>query len=264
MHTIATTAEKIFKVGGENMYSKLKISATIEIITGLHIGGSDTYSAIGAVSSPVIRDSLTGCPIIPGSSLKGKMRVLLSRSIKKELKPDDDPDPVKRLFGTSNNSGTSSNSGTNSNDSKSSVDNTNNKTNQFYSRLQFWDAFLINLEELKEVGLTEVKFENTINRSNSKANPRQIERVIRGAKFAFVLTYDAVEENEIIEDFENIAKAIILLQLDYLGGHGTRGYGRVAFSGFNVECVAGEIDYDTLEAIKELLKKAEYSPDLSM
>lgn len=87
------------------MYSKLKISATIEIITGLHIGGSDTYSAIGAVSSPVIRDSLTGCPIIPGSSLKGKMRVLLSRSIKKELKPDDDPDPVKRLFGTSNNSG---------------------------------------------------------------------------------------------------------------------------------------------------------------
>jgi CRISPR-associated protein Csm3 len=61
------------------MYSKLKISATLEVKTGLHIGGSDTFSAIGAVDSPVIRDSRTGKPIIPGSSLKGKMRVLLNR-----------------------------------------------------------------------------------------------------------------------------------------------------------------------------------------
>jgi CRISPR-associated protein Csm3 len=40
------------------MYSKIKISATLEVKTGLHIGGSDVFSAIGAVDSPVIRDSL--------------------------------------------------------------------------------------------------------------------------------------------------------------------------------------------------------------
>lgn len=54
-------------------YSKFLISGEIEVITGLHIGGTDSYSAIGAVDSPVIRDSVTNNPIIPGSSIKGKM-----------------------------------------------------------------------------------------------------------------------------------------------------------------------------------------------
>lgn len=217
------------------MYSKLKISATLEVKTGLHIGGSDTFSAIGAVDSPVIRDSRTGKPIIPGSSLKGKMRVLLNRSIKNKLiqnDPNDDDDIVKRLFGTS-------------------------RQPIQHSRLQFWDAFLINEDELKENGFTEVKYENTISRSTSMANPRQIERVIRGAKFSFILTYDAIEENEIEEDFRNIAKAITLLQSDYLGGHGTRGYGRVAFYGFDVECITGVINDKTMMVIKEQMKQTE-------
>jgi CRISPR-associated protein Csm3 len=148
----------------------------------MHIGGSNTFSAIGAVDSPVVRDALSGNPIIPGSSLKGKMRTLLARALEQNIKlspPDKDKEKVKRLFGTSSNP-------------------------IIHSRLQFKDAFIINADELKDIGTTEVKFENTINRATSVANPRQIERVIRGTKFGFEMIYDAVEENQIDEDFSNI------------------------------------------------------------
>ena len=62
------------------MYTKILIQFDLEVVTGMHIGGSSAFSAIGAVDSPVIRDALTGRPIVPGSSLKGKLRTLLARS----------------------------------------------------------------------------------------------------------------------------------------------------------------------------------------
>lgn len=60
-------------------YTKIKITGIIEVKTGLHIGGDDSFSAIGSVDSPVVRDPLTRDPVIPGSTLKGKMRSLLAR-----------------------------------------------------------------------------------------------------------------------------------------------------------------------------------------
>ena len=63
------------------MFAKVMISGTIETVTGLHIGGSGAFSAIGAVDSPVVKDSRTGRPMIPGSSLKGKCGRCLQRDI---------------------------------------------------------------------------------------------------------------------------------------------------------------------------------------
>ena len=63
------------------MFAKIEISGTIEIVTGLHIGGSSAFSAIGAVDSPVIMDTRSKQPMIPGSSLKGKMRALLAKPV---------------------------------------------------------------------------------------------------------------------------------------------------------------------------------------
>ena len=60
------------------MSGKLIIRCELEVLTGMHIGGTDIFSAIGAVDSPVIRDSHSGLPIVPGSSLKGKLRALLA------------------------------------------------------------------------------------------------------------------------------------------------------------------------------------------
>ena len=150
------------------MYGKILISGKIEVLTGMHIGGSDSFSAIGAIDAPVIRDTLSGLPIIPGSSIKGKMRTLLARELSDNIvlqNANDDPLEVRRLFGS----------------------NRDKKVQP--SRLIFRDCTLINKEELN-YSATEVKFENTINRSTGVANPRQIERVVPGAMFDFSLVYD--------------------------------------------------------------------------
>lgn len=49
------------------MYGKILIRCDLEVRTGMHIGGSSAFSAIGAVDSPVVRDPYTGYPIVPGA-----------------------------------------------------------------------------------------------------------------------------------------------------------------------------------------------------
>ncbi len=80
-----------------------------------------------------------------------------------------------------------------------------------------------NAKELSNVGVTEVKTENAISRANSVANPRQIERVIAGAKFGVSIVYDVTDPAQVEEDLSLLAKGMKLLQMDYLGGHGSRG-----------------------------------------
>ena len=86
------------------MYGKMIIRCCLVVRTGLHIGAGNAFSAIGAVDSQVVRDPLTGLPMIPGSSLKGKLRSLLARSLSKDIQrmPDFDQDDgrIKRLFGS--------------------------------------------------------------------------------------------------------------------------------------------------------------------
>ena len=90
------------------MYGKILIRCDLEVRTGMHIGGSSAFSAIGAVDSPVVRDPYTGYPIVPGSSLKGKLRTLLARSTYQDIEAmakagscDKDPEQILRLFGSS-------------------------------------------------------------------------------------------------------------------------------------------------------------------
>lgn len=207
------------------MYTKILIQFDLEVVTGMHIGGSSTFSAIGAVDSPVIRDALTGRPIVPGSSLKGKLRTLLARSfagdIQKMPEFKDDHPAVLRMFGSTS----------------------------ARSRLQFADAFVRNAETMKAVGLTEVKSENVIKRLTSEAMPRQIERVNPGTIFAETIVYDVCDQEEMLEDLTLLAKAMKLLQMDYLGGHGSRGSGRVSLKNFRIQDFDGKTDCAQLQKL---------------
>lgn len=93
----------------------------------------------------------------------------------------------------------------------------------------------------------EIKWENTIARLTGSANPRQIERVPAGAEFEFKLVYNIEDEEQIDEDMKILAQGFQLLQMDYLGGHGSRGYGRVKFSDFKVKAINKKIDADEYE-----------------
>lgn len=194
------------------MYAKLLIRAQLTVVTGLHIGGSSAFSAIGAVDSPVIANPLDNQPIIPGSSLKGKLRSLLVRATTNSgLKLgsiDQDPAVVQRLFGCAK--------------------------PVMPARLQFADAFM-NQDKPLPVSPREVKSENTIDRGTCVANPRQIERVIPGVVFDVNIAYTCCEADEFMEDMEQLARSLKLLQLDYLGGHGSRGYGRVRLDNIRLE-----------------------------
>ena len=220
------------------MYAKIQITGKIELKTGMHIGGSSAFAAIGAVDSPVIKDIRTNLPMIPGSSLKGKIRTLLAREYNQELapRPDDDHERLTRLFGSAK----------------------EKKGRQ--SRILISDMFMANEKELRDQGLqsmTEIKFENTINRATAVANPRQIERAIRGTVFELDMIYEVKKEEEILEDMEILAEGMKLLQYDYLGGSGSRGDGKVVFKDIQVESVVGEVDSQIMDACGELMKKVE-------
>ena len=61
------------------MYAKIQITGTIEAVTGMHIGGSSAFSAIGAVDSQIIKDIKTNNPKIPGSNLNRQMRTFFAK-----------------------------------------------------------------------------------------------------------------------------------------------------------------------------------------
>ena len=225
---------------------KLIISGKITAETGLHIGGSKSSLDIGGVDLNVIKTP-QGVPFIPGSSLKGKLRSLLAKTEgsmavnardAKGAKSDEDFPYLLQIFGSSG----------------------DDKDRGEITRLLVRDASLDRDsfdKEFKEkgfeveLGFTDVKWENTINRRKGTAeNPRQLERVPAGASFDFEIVYDLYENADSTE-YKNKADkpepngsgnisilkkhlwaletAMRLLQDDYLGGQGSRGYGKVKF-----------------------------------
>lgn len=189
------------------LVKKIGYEATIELLSGLHIGASTENAQIGGVDKPLIRRKKDDQPYIPGSSLKGKMRCLLEQ--RRGSSEVGMSDQVNGLFGFS--------------------------AKEIQSKILFRDADLTidSAKELKDnfntdLPYTEVKFENSISRTSGTAtNPRQIERVPAGAKFhaKFVINvWDTDNEKEFIELF---MEGIKLLEADYIGGSGTRGYGHI-------------------------------------
>ncbi|MBD2628670.1 type III-A CRISPR-associated RAMP protein Csm3 [Trichormus variabilis] len=106
------------------------------------------------------------------------------------------------------------------------------------SRLIIRDCHLSteSADKLKKVDtglyMTEWKFENGIDRVTAAANPRQLERVPADSKFNFELIYTVENPDQAVEDLQNIAIALAFLEDDALGGHGSRGYGKVKFENF--------------------------------
>ena len=189
---------------------KIVYTGTITIKTGLHIGGTNAALNIGGPDKFVIRNPINNIPYIPGSSLKGKMRALveIANGETNNGKPTNNPNSkAGGLFGISG-------------DTDSSKP----------SRLIVRDAELdVNATDFSNTDLpyTESKTEVVIDRVTAKANPRTFERVPAGAKFKLNLVLNVFESDNENQLKETLNQAIQLLHDDYLGGHGSRGYGQV-------------------------------------
>jgi len=231
-----------------DLYGRIFVRGKIKAMTGLHIGGSPVALAIGAVDNPVIRDTLTGRPYIPGSSVRGKMRSLWEKMsgvrqnwpIGKgvsihvcEKRGDYEQCPVCQIYGVPGQLEAS-----------------------FPTRLVVRDAFLsegseqeLRLQAKTDLPYTEVKWEAAIDRVTSAAVPRQMERVPAGAVFdGFEMVFSVYDEGD-LKRFVDIFEAMQLLEDDYLGGQGTRGSGKVRFEGIRLSCrnrnkYASEVSWD--------------------
>ncbi|MBI2848718.1 MAG: type III-A CRISPR-associated RAMP protein Csm3 [Chloroflexi bacterium] len=216
------------RIEQKKLYGKIKLDGEILCKTGLHIGASKDNLDIGGIDAPVLRDPLTRRPYIPGSSLKGKLRSLLER--KEGMRYNrhsgmgiyrhECAEPgccVCRLFGAT----------------KEGRDGDN-----LPARIIVRDCPLTreSVERLQKIdtGLqyTEWKFENALDRVTAAANPRQLERVPAGARFDFEIVYnvESGDAQDISVDLTNLLETMGLLEDDFLGGHGSRGYGRIEFS----------------------------------
>lgn len=197
---------------------RLFIKGKILVVTGLHIGTGGS-GGIGLVDNPVIRDPLTRRPIVPGSSLKGRLRHAL------EVICGDESDDVVRLFG-------------------SYVDNFEKRS---FGRLLLRDSHLSDesaatLESVDNESLyVEIKTENRIDRARGVAeHPRQSERLPAGAIMDMEMVYNAWGKSRISDDLQNLEMALRFVEDEYIGGCGSRGYGKVEFALENLHWVSIE------------------------
>jgi len=236
------------------LLGKIIIKGKICCLTGLRIGGPRVGLEIGGLDNPVIRDPVTGEPYIPGSSLKGKMRSLLEKSLGLKLTPLPGTEnirihscsnkenakkcPVCRIFGIS-------------------AENAAMPTVIIVRDATLTKESKEKLEKAEtDLPYTEIKWENILDRITSAATPRQMERVPAGAEFNFEIVYNIY--NDVDKDYlRYVFEAMKLLEDDYLGGSGTRGYGKIVFK--DIKVIERTSKYYKGEENEKVLGKDVYS-----
>ena len=81
--------------------------------------------------------------------------------------------------------------------------------------------------------------------------PNEMEQDWEGEEY-----HELEEEQEFLEDMDTLAEAMKLLQYDYLGGNGSRGYGKIQFQDIYTDAVVGHVDNTLLEKCNSILNEA--------
>jgi len=227
------------------LIGKLILEGEMLCESGLHVGAGKGSLEIGGADNPVVKDA-QGRPYVPGSSLRGRIRSLLEQAtgmaVPSELvyiskrkgqevrihQSDRADDEICILFGRSPGRMDKATGGAEEGGVHASP-----------ARLSVFDAPLIagsitaQMRENLDDELTEVKSENAIDRITSQANPRTLERVPAGARFSVRMVLDLLcAEDAVLPAM--LVQGLALLQDDALGGGGSRGNGRVSFSGLKL------------------------------
>ncbi|MHB1661179.1 MAG: type III-A CRISPR-associated RAMP protein Csm3 [bacterium] len=207
------------------------LQGIIELKSGLHIGSGSDEIKIGGTDQPVIKNPIDGMPYIPGSSLKGKIRSLIEWKEGKvgtdggPYSTDDSANAIARIFGN----------GKNKESYKGGP--TRVTFNDCYLNSKYIEDWAIkeNMDKLFEIK-TEVSIDR-VKGTASGAGPRRMERIVSGAEFDFSLAYkifamdtNGGDDGKLDEEnFNLLLKGMRMLELDSLGGSGSRGYGKIEF-----------------------------------
>ena len=217
-----------------------QITGVIHLRSGLHIGAGKDTVEIGGLDQPIIKHPVSGAPYIPGSSLKGKMRALLETSIF-SANPDTRTSvlagkpcecgkkgcPACTLFGSHN--------------APQKCDPDLGPT-----RILVRDANLTPEceEQFKNGRLPmEIKYENIINRVQGVAeHPRPLERVPAGTAFVLNIALKVYDGDRAEDLLQHVWQGLKLIEMDALGGGGSRGNGQVRFGELQVDGEAVDLD----------------------
>ncbi|MDI6750263.1 MAG: type III-A CRISPR-associated RAMP protein Csm3 [Rhodocyclaceae bacterium] len=224
------------------------LTARLVLETGLHIGAGDSEMHIGGIDNPVIKNPITHQPYIPGSSLKGKMRSLLewrTGAVKpgvlgykdfvsaQEEKQREQIGAIVKLFGIS---------GSEQLDEKQALE-------IGPTRLAFWDCEMTaDSANLPREQQTEEKSEVSIDRISGTAKNgslRNTERVPAGVAFDFRLSLKVIDDENLLP---TVLVGLRLIELDSLGGSGSRGYGKVRFADLKLDGEPIELPQDPFAA----------------
>lgn len=240
--------------GHRSLIGKVFFKGDIILKTGLHIGGSQESMQIGGLDSPVIKDSVTNLPYIPGSSLKGKLRSTLEKFGERRK------DGKKEKLSFNRNIGTFRNNvfihccedvryalhcdvcrifGSTGDDRSMPR---GEKAENLPSLLVVRDCLLDKSLITGSSQFLELKMETGIDRANMSANPRKIERVLPDNKFNFEMIYSvesiglkkenkpSFPEEDVSKDLNNILTCMEIIESEGIGGYSSRGYGKVEFA----------------------------------
>lgn len=251
------------------------IRGIIRCVHPLHIGGTYEEYEIGGMDNPIIREPDSRYPYIPGSSLRGKMRSMLEWAEGKVELNENGNAPVHTCSGFVRESNPPAFCPVCLAFGSSASEVLGEKRFVGPTRLiirdahltEYWEEKLTMLRQKRGIPMAEYKTENQIDRITSVANPRPIERTIKGTEFELEMVYriysiptpcslqrimgdleptsDEEEENLIsvetiqqcqydggiasVEHLRNIFFAMQLVEDTYLGGGGGRGSGKVEF-----------------------------------
>ncbi|MCI0556422.1 MAG: type III-A CRISPR-associated RAMP protein Csm3 [Anaerolineae bacterium] len=214
------------------LHGRILIEGSIRAVTGLHIGKGKGGIMIGGIDNAVIRDTVTDKPYIPGSSLKGKLRSLAEKSAGKkknfprdsrvqihvcERAADYKDCQVCRIYGVPGQMESSA------------------PTHLIVRDIFLHGESADRLKDMEtELPFTEIKYEASIDRITSEANPRPLERVPADSVFGpFEMIFSIYDQRDFTL-LVNLFEALRLLEDDYLGGSGSRGSGKVKFEGITV------------------------------
>lgn len=239
------------------LYGRILITCEIHALTGLHIGGSSTGLEIGGVDNTVIRDPLTNAPYIPGSSLRGKMRSQLEKTLglaqnnrigqvtihtckKPQEYHKDGGCPVCHIFGVPGEVEATGPTLLLVRDTPLSAESK--------------DALA---QAHTDLAYSEIKTEVAIDRVTSAATPRTLERVPAGAVFAPAELVFSIYQGADFARLKHVVDGLQLLEDDYLGGYGSRGSGKVAFRQISIAARSGENysqlhPWQTFSSLREL------------
>ncbi|MCX7903894.1 MAG: type III-A CRISPR-associated RAMP protein Csm3 [Caloramator sp.] len=207
----------------------INMKRIMRLKTGLRIVGGDDEIRIGGVDNSIIKDPLTGLPYIPGSSLKGVLRSSLEIAKGKTKVCDCGECIICRIFGKANNKET--------------------EKLRSFTRIIVRDSFLTErskeiLNEVLPFGV-EIKKENSIDRVKGvAASPRTFDRVPAGAEFEVNIVLKIFEGDDEKEILDALELAFKLVEHNYIGSSGSRGYGQVEFkkAEFDYFDVKGEVE----------------------